>query len=228
MSIDVVSSEDTWKVIRVRVGPYDNNVYVVKEERSGKAILVDAAFDPQEILSALGGFQLQAIFLTHAHPDHIQALEFLRRRTGCALGIHPEEPGAQELAPTIFIAEGYQFSLGSLTLRFLHTPGHTPGSVSIVLGSQICFCGDTLFPGGPGRTWTPEGFRDIIKSIREKLLTLPDDLLLLPGHGPGIKVRDSRAEYEALAAKGIPEGIWGEIRWDRPLDRSPSFRDGCT
>lgn len=221
MKFQVLKEEGSLEVVGVQVGPYDNNVYIVKEERIGRALLIDAAFEPQRILSALGDTHLDTILLTHAHPDHIQALEFLRHTTRCHVGVHPSEPEALELHPTLFLEEGFELSLGSLTLRVIHTPGHTPGSVSIVLGSLVCFCGDTLFPGGPGRTWSPKGFEEILRSIRDKLLSLPDDLLLLPGHGPGIRVRDSRAEYERFAAKGFPKGIWGEIRWDMPLVAKP-------
>lgn len=209
-----VISGETWEVLRLQVGPYGNNAYVLMDTRTKCAAIVDAPFEPERIVSAVLGHRTVAILLTHAHPDHVQALDELRKATGAPVGLHPMDPGSRELAPEIWLKDGQHIPVGGLGLQVLHTPGHTPGSVTLVLEPHAAFCGDTVFPGGPGRTWSPQGFQEILRSLELKIYTLPPGLLLLPGHGEGITVGESWAEYQVFLARGPHQGLWGEIRWD--------------
>lgn len=202
------------QVIRLQLGPYGNNAYVLKNAANKSAVLIDAPWDPERLLSELAELHLQAILLTHAHPDHIMALGELRESTRAPVGLSLWEPGAMELDPELALEDGQVLQVGGTTLQVLHTPGHTQGSCTFVLEGLAAFCGDTVFPGGPGRTWSPEGFQSLLNSLEKKLLALPPATLLLPGHGEGITVGESLAEYRGFLSKGPKPGLWGEIRWD--------------
>lgn len=215
MEVDIVKRGEDWKVLRLEVGPYGNNVYILEHEKEKRAALIDAPFDAEKIISVLGSTSLKWILLTHAHPDHIQALQDLRNATGAPVGVHPGEPNSRDLNPEIWLEDGATLNIGRLELQVLHTPGHTPGSVSFVMDPHVVFCGDTLFPGGPGRTWTPQGFKEILKSI-ERLYELSDQVVLLPGHGPCTTIGESRLEYRRFLDRGVPEGLFGEVVWKGP------------
>jgi glyoxylase-like metal-dependent hydrolase (beta-lactamase superfamily II) len=146
--------------------------------------------------------------------DHIHALEEVRKKSGAPVGIHPLEPEATRLHPEISLSDGYRIAVGSHELEVLHTPGHTPGSVSLFLPPSLCFCGDTIFPGGPGQTWSPEGFQTLIHGLERKIYTLPDNILLLPGHGEGILVGDSKKEYEVFNRRPREKTPFGEVHWE--------------
>jgi len=205
----------TLEVIRMVVGPFDNNAYLVRDPTVPCSVVIDAAAEPGRILEAIGQDRLLVILQTHAHMDHIQGLETLRRRTGAPVGIHPLEPEAQGLSPELSLTDGGRIEVGAHQLEILHTPGHTPGSVCFLLMDTFCFCGDVVFPGGPGKTWSSEGFLQIIQSLEKKIYMLSQAVRLLPGHGEGITVGESRREYEAFRSRprvGIP---WGDVLWEK-------------
>jgi glyoxylase-like metal-dependent hydrolase (beta-lactamase superfamily II) len=204
----------TLELLRMVVGPFDNNVYLLRDPTASCCALIDAAAEPARIQEAIGDDRLLAILQTHTHMDHIQGLESLRRKTGAPVGIHPLEPEAQGLHPELSLSEGDRIAVGANQLEVLHTPGHTPGSVCFLLRGRLCFCGDTIFPGGPGKTWSPEAFLQIIQSLEQRIYPLPEEVRLLPGHGEEITVGASRREYEAFRSRpreGIP---WGDVLWD--------------
>jgi hydroxyacylglutathione hydrolase len=113
--------------------------------------------------------------------------------------------------PEILLKDGDTLKLGGLKIDVFFTPGHTPGSLCFKTGKYL-FAGDTLFPGGPGHTVTPEDFKQITASINEKIYILPDDTEILPGHGDGTTVKKSKEEYAIYAAK--PHGVlYGDVAW---------------
>ncbi len=213
MKQNIVMEDEALKVERFGVGSYGNNVYLLRDKVQGSCLLIDAAAEGDALLEAIGADRLVAILLTHTHVDHILALEEVRRKSGAPVGIHPLEPETARLRPEISLADGYRIAVGSHELEVLHTPGHTPGSVSLFLPSTLCFCGDTVFPGGPGKTWSPEGFQTLIQSLERKIYTLPPNVLLLPGHGEGISVGDSKKEYEGFRRRLKEEILFGEVHW---------------
>jgi len=203
----------TLAVIRMIVGPYENSIYLVKDRLQGCCLLIDASAEESAILEAVGKDRLVAIVLTHAHMDHTQALEGIRRKTGAPVGMHPQEPGFSRLHPEISLTEGQRVSAGAHELEILHTPGHTPGSICFLLRPNLCFCGDAVFPGGPGKTGSPEAFLQSVQSLESKIYTLPDDVRLLPGHGEGILVGDSRREYEIFRSRPRSKTPFGDVLW---------------
>jgi glyoxylase-like metal-dependent hydrolase (beta-lactamase superfamily II) len=111
------------------------------------------------------------------------------------------------------LSDGDEIAVGRGAIRAIHTPGHTPGS-SCYLAGGILFSGDVLFPGGPGRTQSPSDLQQSIASITERLYPLPDDTLILPGHGADTTIADSKREYAAFASRSHPPDLHGDVLWD--------------
>lgn len=186
------------------VGPLASNCSIFGDEASREAIVVDPGDDIEEIERVLRrhGLRVKAILLTHAHLDHVGGAERLRVSTGAPVFLHPDDvPMLAQLEmqaawlglappPPLRIdgelLEGRLVELGPVGFEVLHTPGHTPGSVCLWLPEERkLVTGDTLFRDSIGRTDLPGGDgRQILRSIREKLLALPDDTFIIPGHGP--------------------------------------------
>jgi glyoxylase-like metal-dependent hydrolase (beta-lactamase superfamily II) len=184
------------------VGPYDNNVYILSDPGSKAALLIDAANEAPRIIRELEGLRVSHILTTHGHPDHVQALEPVRQETKARFTCHEGDAAMMPITPDLQAQDGDRFRFGEYELRTLHTPGHTPGSLCFVIDDHL-FTGDTLFPGGPGNTKGPgASFPTIIASIRDKLLTLPDDTRVLPGHGKGTTVGTERPQLNTWIQRG--------------------------
>ena len=170
-------------ITRLVVGPLDNNVFVARCRHTGQAVLIDAADEAEKLLDLCRRLNVEKVLETHGHFDHIQAVPAVRA-AGYAVGVTAED-AAMLPGYDFLLEDGQVMEVGRLRLHNLHTPGHTPGSICFrVEGSPVLFSGDTLFPGGPGATGRPGGhFPTIIRSIEERLLPLPAETVVMPGHG---------------------------------------------
>ena len=165
------------------VGTFENVVYVVRDPETREGYVIDAGWEPDTIASAVADTDVKGILITHGHNDHHDQLDALKARIGAPAGIGEADQGMLKSRPEFTIADGQEFRFGQTTMRAVHTPGHTPGSTCFVVGNLL-FSGDTLFPGGPGNTKTSTGdFPTIIRSIRDRLFSLPDETRVYPGHG---------------------------------------------
>lgn len=183
-----------------------NNVWVVGDDY--ECVVIDAAHWAEPIVAAVGGRTVRAVLLTHAHNDHINAAPELCAATDAPSYLHPADrvlwDQVHESAPDGEIADGNEFEVAGITLRTLHTPGHSPGACSFYspeLGAV--FTGDTLFQGGPGATGRSySDFPTIIDSIRDKLLPLPEETVVHTGHGDDTSIGAELPDLEAWIARG--------------------------
>jgi hydroxyacylglutathione hydrolase len=198
---------------RLVVGYLSANCYIVGLESDGLGMVIDPGGNADIILKAISesGLEITTIVLTHGHSDHIAALRDVQDKTGAQVAIHTEDTDFLEgrgiyssqfgieyrtpHPPDRLLREGDIVAVGSLEFRVIHTPGHTPGSLGLQTGDRV-FTGDTIFHRGIGTTLMPGSSRSqLLESIRERIMTLPDETRLYPGHGRettiGIERRDN-------------------------------------
>lgn len=190
------------RIEKVVVGPFENNVFVVRAKGTGEAVIIDAANEHDLLLEVSKATGVRRVLTTHGHWDHIQAVTALRD-AGIDVGVATED-AAMLPSYDFILPDDDVIAVGDLRLRTIHTPGHTPGSTCFLLeGHPVLFSGDTLFPGGPGNT-TFEGasFDAIIESIDRRLFTLPPETLVLPGHGLDTTVGAERPHLDEWVARG--------------------------
>jgi glyoxylase-like metal-dependent hydrolase (beta-lactamase superfamily II) len=207
-----IIDEKNIRIERLILSPYETNCYIVVCKKTGDSLVVDAPADASSIIAALEGSKPQYILLTHDHYDHTGTLVSLRSRLKVPLAAHAADSASLKTPPEIFLKDGDVFKLGNLDVVALHTPGHTPGSLCFKIGKYL-IAGDTIFPGGPGNTPTPGDFRQIVAAITTKILTLPDDTVIYPGHGDGTTVKKSKEEYAVFASHKHPDNLCGDVLW---------------
>ncbi len=168
---------------RLEVGSFENNCYILTCPRTRETVIIDPSAEEDEILRAIRGGSVKYILMTHGHMDHIGALEEVQDATHAPVGIHEQESRALRRKPDFFLQDGEVLTFGEVSLKVLHTPGHSPGAVCFLTG-KILFSGDTIFPNGPGNTEIPRAdYQEILRSIHSKIFVLPDDTIIYPGHG---------------------------------------------
>ncbi|MBC7236046.1 MAG: MBL fold metallo-hydrolase [Chloroflexi bacterium] len=189
---------------RLVVGPLSSNCYLVGCDETREAMIIDPGGDAEEILAAVEKHKLHVtlVVLTHFHFDHALAAKPVCQATGARLAIHYLEVGYLREPPVLFrlfspevprgleadllLHDGDVLQIGTLQARVLHTPGHSPGSISLWLEQEgVLFSGDLLFQDGVGRTDFPGSSAwELMRSIQERIFTLPEETVVYPGHGP--------------------------------------------
>ncbi len=173
---------DAVRIRKICVGAYENNCFIVACRETDDAVIVDAAAEPDRILAAVADVTPHAILTTHGHFDHVEAARQVADVLSIPFRLHPDDAELAGMEPDEPLSSG-DIVVGATALRAVHTPGHTAGSMSFVAAGAV-LTGDTLFPGGPGATMSKSSsFEQIIASIEQHLFTLPDDTLVMPGHG---------------------------------------------
>ena len=197
----------------LELGPFLANCYIVGSDRTGEGIIIDPVAEAETIMDNVRqlGLTIKLIIATHSHPDHIMALGQIKEETGAPFAMHEAESAgmiasgmarvmgmfmsgsAEPLPkPDMSLQDGEAIEVGDLSFTVLHTPGHSPGGISLY-GHGMVFVGDTLFNFSIGRTDFPGcSHQQLIESINSKLLTLPDETIVYPGHGPQTTIRAER------------------------------------
>ncbi len=197
------------RISAVSVGPFQENCYLLVDERDKVAVLVDPGAEPERIVELVraSGASLEAIWLTHAHIDHIGGIAGVKRMWDVPVYLHPAdrplyERGAMQAAyygipfeqppiPDLGLADGESLHVGSAELRVLHVPGHAPGHV-VFHGEGVVLGGDLLFAGSIGRTDLPLSDPAQMEESLERICTLEDDTVVCPGHGPATSIGAER------------------------------------
>jgi glyoxylase-like metal-dependent hydrolase (beta-lactamase superfamily II) len=197
-----VKSVGPAEITKISVGRMDNNVYVIAV--GDRAFVVDGgSAELDAVLSTVGGRTIEGVLQTHNHGDHTTTLKEFVETTSAPVFAHPDD---KLPVRAIALKDGGEAKIGDLSLKVLHTPGHTPGGVCFLLqvdGESHLFAGDTLFPGGPGNTSGDEKrFAQIMKVLEEKLFTLPDETHVYPGHGSDTTIGTERPNLEEWRARG--------------------------
>jgi len=209
----IVAENQDVKVIMLDTGGgVVSNCYLIVCKKTGDSALIDAPGDATRILKQIEGTNLRYILITHTHFDHLGALSQLRIRLNVPIAVHPLEKDSLPVKAEILINDNDVIKFGEIELRVMHTPGHTPGCVCFLTGN-ILISGDTLFPGGPGRTGSPAALKQILKSIKEKILVLPDDTHVIPGHGDPTILGKEKEEIAAFLSRKHDDNLCGDVLW---------------
>ena len=187
-------------VRKIEVGDMGNNTYVLECPQTHQALLVDGCFEPEKTLAGCEGAVVVGIVQTHGHFDHVQALPDLVEALRVPVHAHSAED--YPVAIDNQVGDGDVISFGECEARVLHTPGHTPGGICLLVGKHL-ISGDTLFPGGPGNTSNdPAKFAQIIEAIETKLFTLPEFTRIYPGHGDDTTIGTERPHLPEWRDRG--------------------------
>lgn len=192
------------------VGSLGVNCYIIGDDKTRDAIVIDPGGNANDILAAIEKHQLKVIAIvnTHAHFDHVGALHSIRAETGAPFVLHEDEVPMlraaqssaamfglaipQQMPPERLVRDGDRIEVGAVVLKVLHTPGHTPGGICLLNENHV-FVGDTLFQGSIGRTDFPGGdYATLMRSIRDKLMPLPDETVVHPGHGAATTIGEEK------------------------------------
>jgi glyoxylase-like metal-dependent hydrolase (beta-lactamase superfamily II) len=191
---------------KIAVGEMHNNAYLLRDA-SGQALLIDAAAEPARLLEMIGDTPVVKIVTTHQHGDHWQALAEVKAATGAVTVAHPLDAPGIPVPTDELVEDGDTVEFGGTRLHVTHLVGHTPGSIALTYNAAgpqpHLFTGDCLFPGGPGRTTTPETFNSLMTGLETKVFDrLPDATWIYPGHGNDSTLGAERPHLEEWRARG--------------------------
>jgi glyoxylase-like metal-dependent hydrolase (beta-lactamase superfamily II) len=202
--------------IRIKpVGLWAVNAYVLVCSESRKSVLIDPGAEPDALDGLLAKTDPVAILLTHTHSDHIGALAEMRKRLKVPIIAHSgPHVDIVNLDAECWVAHGDRVKVGNHQLDVYHTPGHTPDQICLVNEDQhFAVVGDTIFDGGPGRTWSSKGFQSTLKTLRNIILSWSDETVCYPGHGPSFCLGDKRKDIKKFLDKNHGS-FFGDATWD--------------
>ena len=202
------------EVIKVGpLGPYADNAYLIVDTGTKRSVLVDAPLESERAIEAARGTDVQMIIVTHRHGDHWANIDLVKEKLAAPVFCHEDDRAPYKAKVFDTLGDHAEIPIGDTRILVLHTPGHTPGSICLLVDG-VLISGDTLFPGGPGRSDNPAALQQMIGSITSKLLTLPEDTAVYPGHGDNTTIGASKREYAVFAAKQHPADLSGDVTWE--------------
>lgn len=205
--------EGDYQILKIGpLGPYDNNAYIISDTSAKQSLIVDMPAESQQVIDLLADLHVDRIIATHWHRDHWADYDLVRAATGAPVYIHEAEINVPAERVDGRLHDGQELQVGGVQVRILHTPGHTPGSISLRVG-RVLISGDTLFDGGPGRTGTPEDLQTELRAIATQLLGLPQETLVWPGHGASTTIAASIDGFNTFSARTHAPDLRGDVTW---------------
>ncbi len=194
------------QITKIAVGPMDNNAYLLRSPQTGETLLIDAAAEPDRLLGVVED-GIDKVVTTHRHPDHWQALAAVVDATGAKTAAHALDAPKLPVAVDDLLEDGASIAVGNARLEVIHLVGHTPGSIALLYDDPRerahLFTGDSLFPGGPGKTTSPADFTALMDDLEDKVFgRLPDETWVYPGHGKDTTLGVERPHLAEWRARG--------------------------
>lgn len=208
----VTVKDNSIQIEKLALGHFDSNAYVVICRLTGESVVIDAPAEAGRILERLKGSNPKYILITHDHMDHLGALPELKSTLKVPVAAHSLDTNNLPSQPEILLKDGEAITFGNIKLEVLHTPGHTPGSLCFLLGKYL-FSGDTIFPGGPGKTRSPANLSEIIDSVTNKIMVLGDDTQIYPGHGDSTVLKKEKEEFAVFSSRPHDPNLCGDVLW---------------
>lgn len=204
--VDVQDAGDL-RITKFAVGELANNVYLLQCGLTGERTIIDAADEPERVLTEIGDDAVARVVTTHWHPDHWQALQAVVDATGAETVASATDAPHIQVPTVVEVGTGARVRVGSCELEVIEVAGHTEGSIVLVYddpdGITHLFTGDSLFPGGVGKTWSEDDFRTLIDEVETKLFDrFPDDTRFYPGHGNDSTIGAERPHLSEWRARG--------------------------
>jgi len=223
--LSLVFTGKYWTIQRF-VSGFANNAFLITCTRTNHAVIIDTPAEPVELVLAALKTTVGAILITHGHRDHVEGYGFvadsIQPADGVGIGTYDRNSLPSSAPSTLDVATNQIFSTGDISLRAMATPGHTSGSTCYVLATPESsaagepahvFTGDTLFPGGPGKSSSHTALKQILESLESNIFTLPEQTSVLPGHGEFTTIGESKREYSAFAARPLDPELMGDVTW---------------
>lgn len=210
--MEIEKKNEQFQIEKMELGPFGTNTYILTCSKTLESVVVDAPGEASKILARLKKTNPKYILITHNHMDHTGALSELKAALKVPVAAHEADAGTLPAPTDILLKEGDIVSFGKIRLNVLHTPGHTPGSLSFFTDNYL-ISGDTIFPGGPGKTWSPADFKKIIESITNKIFNLPDNTQVYPGHGGSTILRKEKQAFGEFSSKPHDPDLCGDVLW---------------
>ncbi len=208
----IVAKDEDIQLEKLELGPFGVNAYIVICQKTGDSLLIDTPAEASTIMDRLKGTNPKYILLTHNHFDHLGALAELHSELKVPLAAHTLDTAGLPSPPDVLLSDGDDISVGNLKLEVMHTPGHTPGSLCFRVGAYL-ISGDTIFSGGPGKTGSPDAFRQITESITTRIFVLPGDTQIYPGHGASTVLDKEKDEFAIFSSRPHDSNLCGDIVW---------------
>ena len=206
------------------VSGFSNNAYLITCNRTNNSVVIDTPADPVELVEARKKTNPTFILITHGHQDHVEGFSDVNGDSEPMVGIGQDDKKSLPMKTNfqIDVSTNQQLPSGDISFKALATPGHTPGSTCYLLETADSkaagepahvFTGDTLFPGGPGRSSSHEALKQILESLETHIFSLPESTIVLPGHGEFTTIANSKLEYESFKSRPLDPNLSGDVTW---------------